>query len=276
MHKAKYVLLFALLGLLLVGGSGVVLAQDEELVSDDELESFMDEAAGDTASVDLDAALAVATARKHPSLLAISVSGEHMIPLNVLKELVYDINDLKKASFGFGVGVRAYVLDGLALSLNGRTNTIGFVDDRTEEMALISAQLDDHTPLTPDAGIKMDGVSLALTAYVGKQLMPDSRFNPYVSGAFLYYDWAVTDDGRDGTVLTYQGLPLEGSDPGVGFGIGTEYALGEKLLLDLGLMWNFVLTGDEVKYVGFESTNGSQYWTNTHWWGLSLGLVLGL
>lgn len=277
MDKAKIVLLFALLSLSLAAATAdVALAQDDDLFSGDELDSLLDEAAGDTAIVDLGAAKATATARKHPSLLAVSVSGEHMIPLNVLKELVYDINDLKKAAFGLGLGVRAYMLDGLALSVNGRTATIDFVDDRLTEMGAISDQLDVDTPLTPAAGIKMDGISVALTAYLGKRIMPDSRFNPYVSAAFLYYDWALTDDGRDGTVLTYQGAALEGSDPGLGFGIGTEFALSRKLLLDAGLMWNYVLTGDELKFVGFESPNASQYWTNTHWWGLSVGLVLGL
>ncbi|HPF34038.1 MAG TPA: hypothetical protein P5571_07375 [Candidatus Krumholzibacteria bacterium] len=277
MHKSKHVLLHALLALLLVlGVGGAVQAQDDELVSGDELEEFMDEAGSDSTGVDIDAAVAVFTARKHPSLLAVSVSGEHMIPLNVLKELVYDINDLKKAAFGMGLGVRAYVLDGLALSVHGRTTTIGFVDDKPEAMAPINALLDEHTQLTPDAGIKMDGITVAVTAYIGKQVMPESHFNPYFSGAFLYYDWAVTTDGRDGGVLSYQGTLLEGSDPGVGIGFGTEYALSDKLLLDVGLMWNFVLTGDEVKFVNFESTNKSQYWTNTQWWGLSVGLVLGL
>jgi hypothetical protein len=43
------------------------------------------------------------------------------------------------------------------------------------------------------------------------------------------------------------------------------------------LQWGYLLTGDEIKWEGLQSSfNDSYYWTNTHFWNLSLGLVIGI
>ncbi|NTV04860.1 hypothetical protein HGA89_08155, partial [bacterium] len=62
-----------------------------------------------------------------------------------------------------------------------------------------------------------------------------------------------------------------------GAGIGTEYRLNRRANLDLSLLWGYVLTGDEIKWEDLRSPiNESYYWTNTHFWNLSLGLVIGI
>jgi len=72
-------------------------------------------------------------------------------------------------------------------------------------------------------------------------------------------------------------VAIEGTDFGGGLGIGTEYRIARKANLDLQLFWGYVLTGDEIKYDGLQSpVNDSFYWTNTHFWNLSLGIVIGL
>jgi hypothetical protein len=99
----------------------------------------------------------------------------------------------------------------------------------------------------------------------------------YFAGQLLFTDWAMTDNGRDGEILNYADELLEGTDMGIGFGLGTEFALTSKIILDTNLIWNYVLTGDELRFDDFDSSfNQSQYWTNTHWLGLSVGLVIGL
>ena len=75
----------------------------------------------------------------------------------------------------------------------------------------------------------------------------------------------------------YQDEPIEGTDLGASFGFGTEYRLGRKMNLDMQVLWGFVKTGDEIKFEGLQAPeNGSFYWTNTHFWNVSLGVVIGL
>jgi opacity protein-like surface antigen len=279
MFKAKIVLLFVLTLLLTVTlASSDVRAQDEELGQLDDLDESFDSIDGAEADdLNLDDMIEESQAKRHPYLLAISGSAYHMIPINVLKEEVYDINDLTGAGFGFGFGAKIFILDGFALSAEYRRASMDFVDDRPGEMAPINAMLLSGTPdLSPESGLRMDSLALGFTAYIGDKVMPDSKFNMYFAGQLLFTDWAVTDNGRDGEILNFDNELLEGTDMGVGFGLGTEFALTSKIMLDTSLIWNYVLTGDELRFDGFESSNLSQYWTNTHWLGLSVGLVIGL
>jgi len=122
----------------------------------------------------------------------------------------------------------------------------------------------------------MDGLFFNMTAYLGGKLMPESRFNPYLRGGVLWFDWALEENGRGSDPILYQDEVIEGTDIGGGFGLGTEYRLTGKALLDLQIFWGYVMTGDEIKYEGLQSpVNGSYYWTNTHFWNTSLGVVIG-
>jgi hypothetical protein len=56
------------------------------------------------------------TRTRHPSVLAVSASFVHLLPLHILKEKVADINDLTTAGSGATADFRVYILDGLALS----------------------------------------------------------------------------------------------------------------------------------------------------------------
>jgi len=279
MIKAKIVIFFAWTMLCAFAlTTSDVQAQDEELGQLDEVAESIDSPDDEqTGNLDLSEMIDASRSKRHPYLFAVSGSAYHMIPINILKEEVYDINDLTSAGFGFSVGGKIFILDGLALTVDYRRAKIGFVDDKPGQMAPINAMLIDGGPrLTPDGGIKMDHVAIGLTSYLGDKMMPESRFNFYLNSQLLFSDWSVTDDGRVGSILNYENELLEGSDMGIGLGFGTEYALSSKIQLDTSLVWNFVLTGDEVRFDGFDSLNHSQYWTNTHWWGLSLGLVIGL
>ncbi len=279
MFKAKIVLLFVMALLLTVTlTSSDVRAQDEELGQFDEFDESLDSLDGtESDDLNLDDMIEESQAKRHPYLLAISGSAYHMIPISILKEEVYDINDLTGAGFGFGVGAKIFILDGFAVTAEYRRASMDFVSDRPGEMAPINDELHDESPdLSPESGLKMDSFSLGFAAYLGDKIMPDSKFNMYLTGQLLFTDWAVTDNGRDGEILNYDNELLEGTDVGVGFGIGTEYSLTSKIMLDANLIWNYVLTGDELRFDGFESANLSQYWTNTHWLGLSVGLVIGL
>ncbi|MBA4377644.1 MAG: hypothetical protein C0395_03165 [Gemmatimonas sp.] len=214
---------------------------------------------------------------RHPSVLAVSASYVQLLPLHILKEKVADINDLTAMSSGVTADFRVYLLDGLALSFGGTRSGFGLSDTKPGEMAAINERFGDSDPITPDNYLRLDGTFLNITAYLGNKITPGSRFNPYLRSSFLYYDWALHEDGRDSDVVTYQDQAIEGKNFGFGAGIGTEYRLNSRANLDLQLLWGYVLTGDEIKWEGLQSPfNDSYYWTNTHFWNLSLGLVIGI
>jgi hypothetical protein len=235
-------------------------------------------AAAPAAAVADTTAPAPAAARlRHPSILAVSASFVHLLPLHILKEEVADINDLTSAGTGVMADLRVYVLDGLALSVGGMRGGFGLRDNKQGEMDAINNRFSESDPITPDNYIRLDGAFLNITAYLGNKITPGSRFNPYMRGSFLYYDWALHEDGRGSDVVMYQDQAIEGQNMGFGAGFGTEYKLNSRANLDLQLLWGYVLTGDEIKWEGLQSpANDSYYWTNTHFWNLSLGLVIGI
>ena len=212
----------------------------------------------------------------HPYVFAVGGAASAMMPVNILKEEIYDINDLTKTGLGLSAEVRLYIMDGLCLSVGGLRSGFSLVDNRDQAMADINSRFETD-PINPDNFIRLDGLSVNLTAYFGNKIAPESRFNPYLKAGLLYMDWALESDGRGSDVVAYQDTPIEGTDFGGGLGIGTEYKLREKINLDLSLFWGYVLTGDDLKYEGLQSPeNDSYFWTNTHFWNLSVGLVVGL
>ena len=213
---------------------------------------------------------------KHPYSLSVSGSLLHLVPINIRKEEVYDINDLTKAGMGFGIDLRFYVMDGLAISIGGARTGFGLTDSKPTEMAAINNRF-EADPITPDNYIKLDGLNFSIVTYLGNRVSPDSAFNPYFRIGALYYDWALQENGRGSDTVTYQDEPIEGTSMGAGLGFGTEYRLRDKVMLDTELFWGYVLTGDSIKWEGLQApSNGSYYWTNTHFWQMRLGLTIGL
>ncbi len=210
---------------------------------------------------------------KHPSLFAVSAAPRLLLPVHILKEEVYDINDLTSYGFAVSGDLRIYPLDQLSISFGGTRGGYDFLDSKPGEMALINNKLPPEHQLTPDAYLRLDGGYVMVSAYIGNGLMPESRLNPYITAGVLYIDWAMLDNGRDGSPLVWQDKVMEGTDWGVGAGFGTEYRLGRRISLDLQLIWNYILTGDEIKWEGFQAENESFFWTNTHMLSFSLGMI---
>lgn len=219
---------------------------------------------------------------RHPMLLAASASYVHLLPIHILKQEVYDINDLTKAGTGVMGDVRLYVLDGLALSAGAIRSGFGLRNDQPDRMYNINRKFSNDEralgdTITVSNYIKLDGVFVNLTAYLGNQLTPGSRFDPYLRASLMYYDWALLKNGRGSNPVTWQDEPIEGKDLGYGLGIGTEYNLDRKLSLDLQMLWGYVRSGDQIKWEGFQDNlTKSYFWTNTHFWNLSLGMVVGI
>ncbi len=219
-----------------------------------------------TTDADADTA-AVEQIIKHPSALALSGAVSFVTPLHIIKEGAYDIIDLSSNGLGFDVGLRWYALDSLALSFHGFTGSVGFDDSHPGQMDQINRRLTGE--FTTDSKFAFTGLSFGLQAYLGQKFMPDSRFNPYMKADIVYLDWELQEeDGGD--VLVYNQNALEGQHMGAGAGLGTEYRLSDKIDLEFEWMWNYILTEDT------DTWNEDSFWTNTHLWTLSAGIVLKL
>jgi len=82
--------------------------------------------------------------------------------------------------------------------------------------------------------------------------------------------WEVTSGDRGTDVLELDLNLLEGTDWSFFFGLGTEYALNERLALEFELLWRYFQTQDDTLW---EDTDAQ--WSNTHVWALSAGLTFG-
>lgn len=197
---------------------------------------------------------------KHPRLLAVSARGGWRVPVRILKENKRNINDIMSGTAGFDAGLRWYPLDGLALGARYARGGLEMTDN-----AFDLARFD----LTGSEYLRLDSYTVWLSAYLGNALMPDSRVNPYLTLSASRYDWAFTQDGRDGDPYVILDTPVEGKDLGVAGGIGLEYALSSRLWLETEWTWNYIFTELD------RSDGVFSVWTNTHFWNLGLGLVLG-
>lgn len=200
--------------------------------------------------------------RKHQNLFGVSLRGQYRIPLKVLKENSRDINDIFASGSGFDAGVRWYALDGMALSLRYSRGGLGITDNESD-----LARFPTPPGLQGDEYMQLDAYTFALTAYLGGTLAPDAKLNPYLVGSVSRYDWSFSQDGRDGDPYYILDTVVEGTDAGVGFGIGAEYPVTGSLLFEAEWTWNYVLTELE------QSEGVFGVWTNTHYWQLAGGLI---
>jgi hypothetical protein len=258
----RFFSVLSILSLVLVCGGAFSVAVAEE----DSFDSFDDNL------------LETVNTAHHPSFFAISAYAQHLIPIHILKEELYDINDLTGGGFGVGGELRIHILDELSLSLGFVRGGMGLLDSKMEEMLLINAKNLDNYNITPDAYIRLDGFYLSSNSYLGNSMMPGSKFNPYLRGSLMYLDWDLQNDGRGSNIMSWQEKQLAGTDIGLGFGIGTEYDIRPNLKLDWSSTWTYVATGDEIKWNMFqhgENSDHSYMWTNTHFWNMNFGLVYG-
>lgn len=198
---------------------------------------------------------------RHTTRFAATGHASYWHPIYVLKDDKRNINDITSSSFGWQAGAQWYVLDGLALCARYAQGGLGF-DSNEKNLDLFG--------YTGDEFMDIKGPEVALKAYLGNQLMRDSRLNPYLTFVGGRYDWSVGSDGRGSEPVAIQEEPLEGTNYGFGAGVGTEYAFNGRLALELEWLWRYFMTEDEEKWA-----NVDELWTNTHAWALSLGLVVG-
>ena len=201
---------------------------------------------------------------RHTYKFAVAARLSYWPALHVIKDEVYNLNDITTGELNYDGTLRYFILDGFNVFVRGFRGGLGY--EALESELASFAELG----LTSNAYLKLDGYELGIMGYLGNIMMRDSKFNPYLTAAGGRTTWALMSDGRDTPVLLANREPFQGTDWAVALGFGTEYALTEHFCLELELLWRYFMTEDTDR---FDDTDN--LWSNTHAWSLSFGLTWG-
>jgi hypothetical protein len=220
--------------------------------------------AAGTATASADTAMTPALRTKHPYRLAVTGRVGWWASLHSVKDESYTMNNLTAAAPAFDGAVKWFALDGLCVFVRGVRAGQSVTDD-PERLAPYTAN-----GLTSDSYLVMDGFEVGVAGYLGNKLIPHSHFNPYISGGLGRYSWAMTSAGRGTNPVAIAQSPVEGTDLGGWFGLGTEYALNSHMALDFECAWRIYLTRDTKIWRDSEDV-----WGNSLAWAMSAGLTYG-
>jgi len=214
--------------------------------------------------------------RKHFKPLGVVAHGSYWHPLYVIKEGVRNINDITTSSWAWDAGLRWYVLDTFAVGGRYVRGGVGF-DTNAQNLALFDPTTNPpgpqsdglRPPITKDAFIAMNGFEFTMAGYVGPVLFPNSKFNPYVTGLIGRMDWELNVDGRGSEVITLRDEPVQGTDWTFGGGLGTEYAISQRIGLEFEWTWAYTVTQDDQLW-----PDTTYQWTSQHVFRFSFGGIV--
>ncbi len=211
-----------------------------------------------------DAAPAEPARVRHAHKVALTGRLSWWPSLHMVKDENYNLNDMTAASGSADLGLKWFAADEFCLFARfyrgGQSAT-----DAPEKIARY-----EDIGFSSDSYLRLDGWEIGMTGFLGDVMMPNSRFNPYVTAAFGSVSWEQTVSGRGSDVIVMDRYALEGDDLGVLFGLGTEYQMSPDFALEFEWAWRYFSTEDTDKWPDPDNT-----WSNTHAWTLSLGLTWG-
>jgi opacity protein-like surface antigen len=201
---------------------------------------------------------------RHAYSLAVTGRLGYWAALHMVKDEVYNVNDITTGTLAFDGALKYFVLDGFNVFVRGFRGGLGMSSDEGDLAPF------DEINLTSDSYIKLDGFEFGVMGYLGNLFSEESDFNPYLTAAVGKASWELTGNGRGGDLLSFDDEPFEGSDFCFGFGLGTEYELKSNLCLEFEFLWRYFMTEDTNIWPDNEIL-----WTNTHTWALSAGVSYG-
>jgi len=201
---------------------------------------------------------------RHDYHFALTARAAYWPALHVVKDEVYNINNLTSSTFNYDGTLRWYAMDSFCLLVRGVKGGLGFKSDEARLAEF------EEIGLTSDSYLKLDTFEFGIMGFLGNVMMRNSKFNPFISLVGGSTNWELTESGRGSEVLEILQVPLQGTSFSAGFGLGTEYELNKSFALEFEWMWRYYATRDEAKWA-----EPDLFWSNTHAWALSLGLTWG-
>jgi hypothetical protein len=201
---------------------------------------------------------------RHPYKFAATARFSWWAALHVTKDDYYVINDMTRSTANFDGAVKWFPLDGFNIFARYFRGGHNFTDDP------VKLGQYEEIGLSADSYLKLDGFEIGVMGYLGNKIMRNSKFNPYLTGAFGQVDWALQASGRGSETLQEGLYPFEGTDLSAAFGIGTEYEINRRIVLEFEWLWRYFLTEDDKKW------DPDLTWSTTHAWSLSAGLTIGI
>jgi len=188
----------------------------------------------------------------------------YWLALHVTQDDVLTMNDLTRATPNFDVSVKWFVMDGFNIFARYYRGGFNFTDD--------PLKLDPFAGmgLNGESYLKLDGIEFGVMGYLGNIMMPNSKFNPYLTGSLGQTSWSLAESGRGSDPIADGLYPFEGDNLAASFGIGTEYEITQKMALEFEWAWRYFMTEDDEKW-----PNPEEVWSNSHAWSLSAGFTIG-
>jgi hypothetical protein len=196
---------------------------------------------------------------RHTTSFGITVRANLWKPLYIIREDRRNINDIATGEGAMDASLRWYAMDDLAFIARYVNGGLGF-HTNAKNLALFG--------FTGLEYLDINGFELAINAYIGDILTPNSDFNPYLTACFGKLDWQLGVNGPDSEPYRILDEAVEGSDYGLGFGLGVEYLMDGHYAVEVEWLWRYIFTEDATLWP--DTTN---LWTNTHIWAISCGLV---
>ena len=200
--------------------------------------------------------------RKHQHRLALSARAAYWKPVHVIEDDHRNINDVTSGNLSYDLSLRWYAMD--ALAFWGRYYVGGLSFD--SQSSWINQF--DYLGLNTDSFLEMNGWEAGLNAYFGQAMIPNSRFNPYVTFSAGQVYWKVLEHTGHADLIAIDDVPLESTSTQVGFGLGSEYAFTSRWALEFEWAWKYAMTEDKTKW-----PNSDEEWTNTNYWTLAIGAI---
>jgi hypothetical protein len=201
---------------------------------------------------------------RHPYRFGVTPRLSYWPAIHAVRDEVYTLNNLTTSQLNFDVALRYYVLDSFNVFVRYYRGGQGISDDPNKLAPFEPFGVNGSSTMT------LDGYEFGVMGFLGKKIMSESRFNPYLTGTIGRVDWAVLEGDRGSAVIQLDRYALEGKDWSAAFGLGTEYELSSRVALEVEWLWRFFMTKDEVKWPDTDAV-----WKDTMAWSLSLGATVG-
>ncbi len=201
---------------------------------------------------------------RHPYRFAVTGRFGVWPALHVIKAEQRNINTLTSKATAFSGALEFFVLDEFNVFFQMYRGGLNFSEEA--EIANFS-----EIGLTSDSYQTLDGWELGATGYFGNLLMRDSRFNPYLTGAFGKTTWELNTGERGTDIIQILEQPVQGEDWAFAAGIGTEYEITRRVALEVEYLWRYFLTEDKTIW-----EFPDEYWSNTHAWSVTAGVTVGI